>query len=257
MSTPSCLAAVEILERIGVKRYKIGSGDTDNRLLLQRVARTGKQIILSSGLSSFSDLDETLGFLSGFDNSIVIMQCTSEYPVLPSHLGLNLINKFRAHYHHPIGLSDHSGTIYPSLAAVAMGVSYIETHVTFDRRMFGPDSASSIEIDELKRMVEGIRLIEQSLHSDFDKSFSVERARMRDMFGKTLCVSRIMSVGDILTVDDLESKKPAGAGIPARDFETVLGKILRHDLAQWDFLRNEDIQDYVSVSSGDANLNAS
>jgi N,N'-diacetyllegionaminate synthase len=241
MSTPSCLAAVDLLECIGVKRFKIGSGDMSNRLLLQRVARTGKEIILSSGLSTFDEIDQSVGFISSFGNSLVVMQCTSDYPVAHSRTGLNLINTFRARYPYPIGLSDHSGTIYPSLAAVAMGASYIEIHAIFDRRMFGPDSASSIEINELKQMVSGIRVIEQSLYSNFDKSYSDEHMRMRDMFGKTLCVRHPMSAGDILTVDDLESKKPAGNGIPASDYEKVVGKTLCRDLNQWDFLCIEDI----------------
>jgi N-acetylneuraminate synthase len=243
MSTPSCLAAVDILERVGVERFKIGSGDMGNRLLLQRVARTGKEIILSSGLSSFEEIDEAVRLISSFGNRLVVMQCTSDYPVAPSRTGLNLINTYRARYPHPIGLSDHSGTIYPSLAAVAMGASYIEIHTVFDRRMFGPDSASSIEIDELKQMVSGIRIIEQSLYSDFNKSYSDEHKRMRNMFGKTLCVRHAMSAGDILKVDDLESKKPAGRGIPARDYEKVVGKSLCRDLIQWDFLRIEDISE--------------
>jgi N,N'-diacetyllegionaminate synthase len=241
-STPTCVAAVDLLERIGVGRYKVGSGDTDNRLLLERVARTGRQVILSSGLSTFEELDATVSFVAGHGNEVVVMQCTSEYPVVPERLGLNLIPEFLARYRHPVGLSDHSGSIYPPLAAVAQGATYVESHVVFDRRMFGPDSASSITIDELRAMVDGIRLIDTSLRSQFTKDLSPERRKVRDMFGKSLCVSRPMLAGDTLNARDLESKKPAGLGVPARSVETVLGKRLTRDMAQWQFLTEADFK---------------
>jgi N,N'-diacetyllegionaminate synthase len=242
LSTPSCVAAVDLLEDLGVKRYKIGSGDTGNRLLLSRVAATGKQVILSSGLSSYEEIDEAVDFVTGLGASVVVMQCTSEYPVSLQKVGLNLIATFRERYRHPIGLSDHSGSIYPAVAAVALGVQFIEVHVVFDRRMFGPDSGSSLTIDELRSVVQGVRAIEQSLHSDFDKTLSAERSRVRDMFGKTLSVRRDMHAGEVLSVRDLESKKPAGQGISAAEYAAVVGKRLRRNLAQWDFLRQEDIE---------------
>jgi N,N'-diacetyllegionaminate synthase len=242
MSTPASISAVELLEQIGVKRYKVGSGDTDNRLLLDRVARTGKQVILSTGLSTHDEIDAAVEFVSGFGNRLVIMQCTSEYPVAPERVGLHLISEFKSRYSHPIGLSDHSGTIFPSLAAVALGATYIETHVVFDRRMFGPDSASSITIDEMKLMADGVRFIERSLRSDFRKARSDESSRVRDMFGKSLSVRRDMSAGDVIAIEDLESKKPAGKGIAARDYASVIGKSLKKKLAKWDFLRDEDVR---------------
>jgi N,N'-diacetyllegionaminate synthase len=242
MSTPTCVSALNILEKIGVKRYKIGSGDTTNNLLLHKVAETKKQVIISSGLSSYDEIDSAIDIIkkSGNDN-IVIMQCTSEYPVPPERVGLNLINEFRNKYKYPIGLSDHSGLIYPSLAAVTLGAAYIETHVVFDRTMFGPDSASSLTISEFKSMVEGIRVIEKSLCSEFSKESSEGSDRMRRIFGKSLSVNRNMIVGEEVKINDLETKKPAGEGVSAQDYEKIIGRRLVKNLKKWDFIKNDDV----------------
>lgn len=241
MSTPSCVSAVDLLESIGVRRYKIGSGDTDNRLLLERVARTGKQILLSTGVSTIDEVDAAVEFVSALGNALVIMQCTSEYPVAPERIGLNVLRTFIDRYQHPIGLSDHSGTVYPSIAAVALGATYIENHVVFDRRMFGPDSRASLTIDETKAMVEGIRMVESSARSGFDKSRTPAQDRVRDIFTKTLCVSRDMAAGDVVTKGDLESKKPGGQGIRAADYSDVVGKRLTRDIARWEFLTRDHL----------------
>jgi N-acetylneuraminate synthase len=242
MSTPSCVAAVDLLEQVGVLRYKIGSGDTDNRLLLDRVARTGKPILLSTGLSTLDEIDAAVQFISGFGNSLVIMQCTSEYPVAPERIGLNQITLFRDRYKTSVGLSDHSGSIYPSIAAVALGATYIENHVVFDRQMFGPDSPASLTPAELNSLACGIRVIERSLHSHYTKTRSGDGERTRTIFGKSLAVRRDMASGEIFTVADLESKKPAGMGVSAQDFARVLGKRSSRRLLKGEFVREDDVR---------------
>jgi len=243
LSTPTCVTALELLETLGVNRYKIGSGDVANHLLLHKVAETGRQMIISSGLSTHVDIDAAINIANSTgNNNLVIMQCTSEYPVPPENTGLNLINDFCDKYKYPIGLSDHSGTIYPSIAAVALGATYIETHVVFDRRMFGPDSASSLTIDETILMVDGIRFIETSLQSKYSKSPSADSDRMRDIFGKSLSVRRDMIVGETITINDLETTKPTGEGVSAQDYEKVIGRQLLKSLNKWEFLTYDHIE---------------
>lgn len=241
LSTPACVAALELLERLGVQRIKIGSGDLDNFLLLEHVSRARKQVILSSGLSSFDELDATVTFLEKKGCSMVLMQSTSEYPVSAERLGLNLIPQLKKRYRHPIGLSDHSGSLFPSLAAVALGATYIETHVVFDRRMFGPDSTASITIDELRQLMAGVHMVERSVFSEFDKTCFPDRELMCKMFGKSLSVRRAIPAGAMLTLNDLESKKPAGLGIPPRDYMKVVGRLLKRDLDQWQFITEQDL----------------
>ena len=245
MSSPFSIAAVDLLEEIGIERYKIGSGEVNNFLLLNKVAKTGKPVILSSGMSSLTEILEAVKFIAGFGNSIAVLQCTTSYPTSPKNVGLNVIGELKAALPENIsvGLSDHSGTIYPGLAAVALGAQILEFHVTFDKRMFGPDASSSLTIAQVTQLVEGVRFIEQSHQHPIDKSETSAFKDLRQMFGKTLAVNADLPAGHRIGIDDLESKKPAGMGISAADYQSVLGKVLTTDKSRYEFLTSEDLSE--------------
>ena len=243
MSSPFSNMAVDWLEEIGVQKYKIGSGEVNNFLMLEKIAKTGKDIILSSGMSSFSELDETIGFLKQFDNNISILQCTTKYPTLATDIGLNVLSELRERYSLPVGLSDHSSTIYPGLAAVSLGAEILEFHVVFDKKMFGPDSQSSLTIEETKQLVEGVRFIETSLNFKIDKNDNSAFKELKNIFEKSLSVNKIMKKGDIVTINDLEAKKPFGYGISSKLYKNIIGKKLTKNLNKWDFIQEEDISE--------------
>lgn len=243
ISSPFSNFSVDLLESIGVKKYKIGSGEVNNFLMLEKIARTGKDIILSSGMSSFIELDETIEFLKSYENKISLLQCTTKYPTLPEDIGLNIINELKKRYNIPIGLSDHSSTIYPSIAAVTLGAEIIEVHAVFDKQMFGPDSKSSLTIKEIKDLVKGIRFIEASLANQIDKSNNSQFESLKKIFEKSLSVNKDMEAGQIINFEDLEAKKPFGYGLPAKEYKKVIGKKLNKDLRQWDFLKEEDLSE--------------
>jgi N,N'-diacetyllegionaminate synthase len=232
---------VEALEELGVSRYKVGSGDIDNHLLLEAICRTAKPVILSSGMSSFDELDEAMGIFRDRGREIVIMQCTSEYPSPPKRWGLNLIRELKKRYKLPVGLSDHSGTIYPGLAAVALGAALIEVHATFDKGMFGPDASSSLEIDELHTLVQGVKQISQSLLNPIKKDIKGDIGRMRRLFGRSLTASKNIPQGTVLSFEDFEAAKPAGYGIPPSMFYQILGRKLKRSLAKGEFI----MEDYI------------
>jgi N,N'-diacetyllegionaminate synthase len=242
MSSPFSNAAVDLLEEVGVKRHKIGSGEVSNYLLLEKVARTGKDIILSSGMSSWAELDEAVEFLRTFGNRLTVLECTTMYPTLPQEVRLNIITKLRERYGIPVGLSDHSGTIYPSLGAVALGAEIVEVHVVFDKRMFGPDSSSSLTIEELKQMVEGVRFLEKALEGKSDKDDISRFQDVKRVFEKSLAVNKGLAKGSVIGFTDLEGKKPFGYGIPARDYREVIGRKVNKDIEKWTFLQQGDLQ---------------
>lgn len=241
MSSPFSNAAVELLEQVGVDRYKIGSGETSNHLLLEQVARTGKPILLSSGMSSFEELDATVNLLQESGNRLTIMQCTTCYPTLPHQVGLNVLSELSKRYSLPVGLSDHSGEIFAGLAAVALGASCIEVHAVFDKRLFGPDSSSSLDIDTLAKLVHGARTIKTMLTNPVDKNDIQDFVGLRSMFGKSLAVNKNLQKGHRLETKDLEGKKPAGQGVPACDFRHVIGRKLSKDKTCWEFLQRDDV----------------
>jgi N-acetylneuraminate synthase len=242
LASPFSQAAVDLLESLGVQRYKIGSGEVTNHLMLERIAQTRKPIILSSGMSSYAELDAAVALAQSCGNELTVMQCTTAYPTPPEQVGLNVIAELRQRYPTAkVGLSDHSGTIYPSLAAAALGADALEFHVVFDRRIFGPDATSSLHIDEVRQLVQGVRAIETMLTNPVNKNNVSAFGELKRMFGKSLAVRRNLARGDVIAFDDLETKKPSELGIPAALFSEVVGKRLKCPKAKGEFLSYEDI----------------
>ena len=245
MSTPFSLKAVDLLEEVGVKRYKIGSGDVNNFLLLEKIARTKKPIILSSGMSSFNELDKSVEFLQKFgynEDNLFLMQCTTMYPTPNKYIGLNVIKEMQKRYGLGVGLSDHSGKECFLLASVGMGAKIFEFHTTFDKRMFGPDSMSSLSIDEIKRLVEGVRSIEESLSNKIDKNDIFKFKELKEMFGRSLAINKNKRAGEVIKFDDLESKKPYGMGIDVGEYHNIIGRKLKINKNRWEFLKLEDLE---------------
>ena len=243
ISTPSSISAVELLEKLNVARYKVGSGDTSNLLLLKRLGITKKPIMLSTGMSPYVEIETSIHFLKKFGNPLTLMQCTSIYPTSPKEWGLNIILELMNRFNLPVGFSDHSGTIYASLAAAAMGAEVFEFHVVFDKGQFGPDVSSSITIDQVKILTDGIKTIQIAMNNPLNKDNISQFEDLKNMFGKSLSVNKNKKAGEIIEFDDLESKKPSEYGIPAIEFEKVIGKTLNKNLAKWSFLNWDDLDE--------------
>lgn len=241
MCSPFSNLAVDWLEEIGVEQYKIGSGEVNNFLILEKIAQTGKPVILSSGMSSYEELDKTVAFLRERNVDFSILQCTTAYPTQPEQYGLNVIQELKTRYNVPIGFSDHSAKTATCLAATALGASILEFHVVFDRQMFGPDSKSSLTISETKDLVIAVRNIATALSNPIDKNNTGAFTELKQIFEKSLAVNKYLPKNHIITFEDLESKKPKGFGIDASRFQKIIGKQLNKDLKQWDFLNEEDL----------------
>lgn len=239
--SPFSSLAVDWLEEIGVKMYKIGSGEVSNLLLLDKISKTNKPIILSSGMSSFEELDTTVAFLKDRNVDLSILQCTTSYPTLPNQYGLNVIEQLKERYNVKVGYSDHSAKISTGIAAVALGAEILEFHAVFDRKMFGPDSKSSLTITEIKDLAVATNEVFSALQNPIDKNDNSKFTELKQIFEKSLAINKDLKNGDIIRIDDLESKKPKGYGINASDFSTIVGKKINKDLKKWDFLNFEDL----------------
>ena len=243
ISSPFSCAAVDLLEKVGIHQYKVGSGEMNNHLLLHKIAETGKPVILSSGMSNLQELDSAIQIFSKKGIPVSVLQCTTAYPTTPNQWGLHILKVLKDRFKIAVGFSDHSGDIFAALAATALGADLIEIHAVFDKRMFGPDAKASLEINDILRLVTGIKEIKQALQNTFSKDDDAENfTGLKNMFGKSLAVNKELPEGHIITFNDLEAKKPFGKGIAAKDYTYCMGATLKRPVHRWEFLNDNDIQ---------------
>jgi N,N'-diacetyllegionaminate synthase len=242
LSSPFSLAAIRMLDRLGMAAWKVASGEVTNRLFLDAMMATCKPVLVSSGMSYLEEMDATVALLRAAGTPVAVFQCTTAYPCPPEKIGLNMVTEMQARFGCPVGLSDHSGTPYPSLAAVTLGAKLIEVHIAFSREMFGPDVSSSLTTHEFAQMVEGVRFIERSLASPLEKNVSAGQLdQLRRMFGQSLVAACDLAPGTVLTREHLSCRKP-GYGIPASEVGTVEGRTLKRAVKASEFLQSDDLQ---------------
>jgi len=235
MSSPFSIEALNLLDRLGVEVWKLASGEVSNTPLVQAMIKTKKPIILSTGLSTLDEIDEVVNLILGSDIDLTVLQCTSEYPCPPELTGLNLITEFKKKWECRVGISDHSGTIFPSLAAKTLGASVIEVHITSSRNSKGVDSPSSITPEELKMLVDGVKFIDVANKNPADKTrLSASAGEMRRIFGRSVVANSDLEVGHLIQIGDLVYKKPGG-GLSWKDIGTLINRrvvrpVLRDDL---------------------------
>lgn len=243
ISSPFSNTAVDLLEEVGVKRYKIGSGEVNNFVLLEKIIQTGKPIIISSGMSSFEELDKTVAFLKNRNANYSILQCTTAYPTKPSQFGFNVLKELKERYNVVVGFSDHSSSIEASIAAVALGADILEFHVVFNKEMFGPDAKASLNFKETKKLVKAVRNIKKALNNPIDKNDNSNFKELKQIFEKSLAINKDLTEGHVIKFSDLEAKKPKGFGILASDYQRIIGKELNKDLNKWAFLTFNDLKE--------------
>lgn len=239
MSSPFSIEAVNLLESIGIARYKIPSGEVSNTPLLEVIAQTGKPVLLSSGMSSWAELDAAVATIREKHDRLCVMQCTSEYPCQASHVGLNVIREMRDRWHLSVGFSDHTLDNYACFAAVVMGAVVVEKHLTFSRRMYGSDAPHSAEPAQFSDLVVGIRAISEMCNSPMIKD-AVAMRGMKDIFEKSVVSVVQIDAGSIIRPEMVATKKP-GTGIPAAKIKEVIGRTSRRTIAANELINEGDL----------------
>ncbi len=241
MSTPFDEEAVDWLEELGVAQYKLSSGDLTNKRLLQYVARTGKPLILSTGMSTEEEIEEALTWIADIGkNPVTLLHCTSNYPARYEDVNMNAMVSMKKRFHLPVGYSDHTpGTEVPVMAA-ALGAEVIEKHVTLSKRLQGPDHAASLNIQELSQMVKSIRNVEKAFGDDAKRMTESEQ-NTRLVARKSITVTKALSKGHTIVEGDLDIKRP-GDGIPPKYLDALQGKKLARDIDADTTLHFEDIE---------------
>lgn len=242
LSTPFSIEAADLLNKLNVPAWKIGSGELSNYLLLEYLMATKKPLLLSTGMSSWPEIDDVVGFISKGAVDFALLQCSSSYPCPVEQLGLNVLNELAAKYGCPVGLSDHSGLIFPGIAAAVIGANIVEVHAVFSRDCFGPDVTSSLTISELSKLVEGIHYINAAIKNPVDKNIQANKLQiMRKMFNKSIYVKNPIKAGHILETKDLIMKKPGNGILGSRLYE-VVGKRVLCNYAEGEMLRSVDLK---------------
>lgn len=244
LSSPFSVEAVDMLADVGVPAWKIASGEVSDKPMLERIARTGLPVIASTGMCALAEIDELVAWARTAGLELALLQSTSLYPCPPERIGLNLIPFFQSRYRLEVGLSDHSGTPYPGLAAAALGAALVEVHVALSREMFGPDVSASLDTTDLARLVEGVRFTERMTSSPVDKdALARELAPVRAVFGKNIVLRQPRRAGTMLRPEHLACKK-AGGGLPPKSLGRVVGCVLKRDVAAEVALRVEDLEGF-------------
>jgi pseudaminic acid synthase len=221
-STPFDYRAVDFLERMGAPAYKIASCELVDLPLIQRVARTGKPLIMSTGMATLGEIDEAVrAARAAGARQIALLKCTSAYPAAPREMHLRTIPHLAAAFGLVVGLSDHTLGIAAPVAAVALGASIVEKHLTLTRSRPGPDSAFSLEPGEFKEMVAAIRVAEQALGEVRYGPAAPEIASR--VFRRSLFVVKDMRAGETFTSENVRSIRP-GHGLAPKCLPEVLGR---------------------------------
>jgi N-acetylneuraminate synthase len=240
-STPFDASAVEFLEGMDVPAHKIASFELVDLPLIRRVARTGKPVIMSTGMASLEEIDEAVrAFREAGGAQLALLKCTSAYPSRPEEMNLRTIPHLGAAFGVPAGLSDHTLGIAVPVAAVAIGACIIEKHFTLSRSTPGPDSAFSLEPDEFKAMVDAVRTTEAALGKvNYNISPKEEASRV---FRRSLFIVENLKAGDVLTDKNVRCIRP-GHGLHPRHLPVILGRKASRDVTRgtplaWDLVAN-------------------
>ena len=239
MCTPFCAKAADMLESIGISSFKIGSGELTNIPMIRHIARKGKPMILSTGMASMEEVEETVAALQEEKAQFMLLHCVSAYPPSPEELNLRFILKMRENFGVLIGYSDHTKEMTSALGAVALGARVIEKHLTISHMLEGPDHEFSLEPDEFRAMVNAIRDMEASLGSD-KKVHSGEHETRKWAHHSVVSVCDIPA--DAVIDENMVGVKRPGWGVPAKHLPEFYGRVAAKDIKANSLLAWDDLK---------------
>ncbi len=222
--------SADFLDRLGIPAFKIASADCTNLPLVEYIARKGKPVLLSTGMSDLGEVDEAVATVRRHNDQLVLFQCTSTYPCDNDQINLRVIPSYRARYRCVVGYSGHERGLAPSEAAVALGAAVIERHFTIDRTMIGPDHAASLEPTGLQRLVRNIRNVEKALGSP-DKRIMDDERRVRERLAKSIVARVAIPAGAVITADMLTVKGP-GSGLKPGMLPLLVGIVAESPIGE-------------------------
>ena len=243
LSSAFSLEAVDMLSTLGMPAWKLGSGEFRSHELINSMIATGRPIILSTGMSSWKEIEEIVLKIKKGEGGLVLLQCTSQYPTALEAVGLNVLDEYSKRFNCLVGLSDHSGVLWPGLAALARGVHMLEVHITFHQKSFGPDVPASLTPDQVRLLADARDAFYLMDSNPIDKDVVVAKmSELRSVFGKSVALKWPLMKGDVLTAEVLTDKKP-GFGISMSKIDSLIGRRLARDVSADYLLSYEDLED--------------
>jgi N-acetylneuraminate synthase len=241
LCTPWDIESLSLLEEYGIQAYKVASADLTNYDLLTALAKTGKPLICSTGMSAESEIIDAVALLNRLGAMYVLLHCNSTYPAPFKDVNLNYIDRLKEIGNCPVGYSGHERGIHVAIAAVAKGAKVIEKHFTLDKTMEGNDHKVSLLPDEFRLMIEGIRQVEQSLGTNGERNLSQGELMNRENLAKSLVINCDLDVGQIITETMIEVKSP-GKGLQPNRKKELIGKRSSRSLKAGDFFYPSDLE---------------
>lgn len=232
LSTAFDSPSIELLASLNLKRWKIPSGEITNLPYLRQIGAQGQPVILSTGMANLGEIEAALAVLEGAGtprSQITVLHCTTEYPAPPEEVNLRAMQTIAQAFDVAVGYSDHTAGITVPIAAVAMGATVIEKHLTLDRNLPGPDHKASLEPDDFAAMVRGIRTIEQALGDGIKRPTASEQANL-PVVRKSLVAARPIRAGELFSEANLTAKRP-GTGISPMQWDAWIGRPATRDFA--------------------------
>lgn len=240
LSSPFDGKSVELLDRIGISAFKLGSGEITNLPLIKKVVNKGKPIILSTGMASLCEIEEALKIIKKKSINVILMYCVTNYPASASEIDLNIMKTLLNTFKVPVGFSDHTMGTEFSIAAVSLGACVIEKHFTLDRNLEGPDHKASLEPEEFKIMVNSIRNVEKGMGRGI-KKLTKDELSIKKIARKSIMAGRDIEKGETLKEDMLTIKRPE-TGIYPKYIDIIIGKevkksIKKDEPIKWNYLK--------------------
>ena len=235
LSTPFDKESVDLLDKLGMPAFKVASGEITNFPLLKYIAKKGKPVILSTGMSTLKEIDEALQVIKSEGlKDIVLLHCVTAYPSKVEDMNLRAMETLKSTFKLPVGLSDHTIGITVPIAAVALGAAVIEKHFTLDKNLPGPDHRASLEPEELKGMIKAVRETEKALGDGIKRPTRAELMNLR-VARRSLVARCRIAKGTVITPDMIAVKRP-GNGIEPKFLDQVVGKIVSQDIEKDEML---------------------
>ena len=236
LSTPFELKSVDFLEELGCEMWKIPSGEITNYPYLIKIARTGKPIIISTGMSTIEEIDECINLLrTNGATDITILQCNTQYPTDFIDANVKAMVTLKERYGTNVGYSDHTRGIIVPVMAVALGATVIEKHFTLDKNMEGPDHKASLEPSELKEMISAVRNAEEALGTG-EKIPSASECKNKEVARKSIVAKKRIKKGELFTESNITTKRP-GTGISPMKWKDIIGTASEYDFEEDDLIK--------------------